>query len=197
MAQLKTTSINGNLNVSDRIYGGIIETNKEFSCAHSSASYWRFGEATGDTGNDYFSFWQSTSGVGVKFSKYGIAYCRGVSAGANCKVGDNCGYSFTVPGAKECYLYNPSKANEAGLWLKYNQNNTDKWVDVVKSLTSGTSDIRLKTAIKPTKVKALEKIQKMEVKEFIRTDENKFYSIGFIADELEKVDSNLTTGGVH
>lgn len=57
-----------------------------------------------------------------------------------------------------------------------------------------TSDIRLKKNIKNSKIKALEAVELMQVRQF--DWKNGWHQdIGFVADELEEIDPNLTLGG--
>ena len=59
---------------------------------------------------------------------------------------------------------------------------------------SAPSDIRLKENIEDSEVNALELVNRMQVRQFdwkIGGHQN----IGFVADELEKIDPNLTLGG--
>ena len=60
---------------------------------------------------------------------------------------------------------------------------------------SSTSDIRLKSHIKLTSQTALPLINSIQLKEFTWKESGKHQSIGFIADELEKLDPGLTYGG--
>lgn len=60
---------------------------------------------------------------------------------------------------------------------------------------SSASDIRLKTHIKSTSQIALPLINSIQLKEFTWKGSGKHQSIGFIADELEKLDPGLTYGG--
>ena len=62
-------------------------------------------------------------------------------------------------------------------------------------LTISASDIRLKTHIKSTSQIALPLINSIQLKEFTWKGSGKHQSIGFIADELEKLDPGLTYGG--
>ena len=67
-----------------------------------------------------------------------------------------------------------------------------------KSIAITSSDIRLKTNIKNTEVtSALDLINDIKVRSFdwIDREENYHRKIGFIADELEQLDSQLATGG--
>ena len=64
-----------------------------------------------------------------------------------------------------------------------------------KTFVESSSDKRLKENIKPSKVKALDLIKKIKIREFFRKDRNKQYNIGFVADELEELDPMLSIGG--
>lgn len=57
-----------------------------------------------------------------------------------------------------------------------------------------TSDIRLKKNIKNSKIKALEAVELMQVRQF-NWKNGWHQDIGFVADELEEIDPNLTLGG--
>lgn len=61
--------------------------------------------------------------------------------------------------------------------------------------TFTNSDIRLKQNIKDTEVNALDFINKIKIRQFDWKDKDYHQSIGFIADELEELDSNLSEGG--
>lgn len=95
--------------------------------------------------------------------------------------------------AKKVFLYN--NGITGNLWLQSVHNGTTKWWSITDHLVQNASDIRLKSDIKPTKINGLEKINQMTVKSFYRTDEDKYYQAGFVADDLEKIDCNLVLGG--
>lgn len=66
----------------------------------------------------------------------------------------------------------------------------------VKTIWSAsTSDIRLKKNIKPTDVVGLKAVNKMLVRQFDWKRDGRHQDIGFVADELEKIDPNLALGG--
>lgn len=54
-----------------------------------------------------------------------------------------------------------------------------------------SSDRRIKKNIKDSKTSALEIIKKIQHKEFDKKDDGKHYKIGYIAQELEEIDSNF------
>ena len=64
------------------------------------------------------------------------------------------------------------------------------------TITAAFSDIRLKKNIKECEIKsALNIINKIKMHSFDWIDTNKHQKIGFIADELEKIDKKLSIGG--
>ena len=62
------------------------------------------------------------------------------------------------------------------------------------TLSGGTSDIRLKQEIKDSSVNGLDLINKIKIRDFKWKESKKHQKIGFIADELEKLDPNLSLG---
>ena len=65
------------------------------------------------------------------------------------------------------------------------------WWNQIDSVRSSSSDKRLKTNIKPTKVKALDTLNNIEMVEFNWKKDNKFEKIGAIAQQVNSVDENL------
>lgn len=63
------------------------------------------------------------------------------------------------------------------------------------TFTGSSSDIRLKKNIYETNVKALPIVMQMKMHEFDWRDDNSHQPLGCIADELEKLDPMLTSGG--
>lgn len=63
------------------------------------------------------------------------------------------------------------------------------------NFTASSSDIRLKTNIKDSNVNAIKALMKIKIREFDWKLKNNHQSIGFVADELEKVDPMFTVGG--
>ena len=57
-----------------------------------------------------------------------------------------------------------------------------------------SSDIRLKKDIKDSNVNGLQLINKIQLREFVWKDSKEYQKIGFIADELEKIDPHLSIG---
>lgn len=64
-----------------------------------------------------------------------------------------------------------------------------------KSMTWSSSDVRLKDNIKPSTVNATEFVNRIQMREFDWNDGGGHQIIGFIADELEELDSRLAVGG--
>ena len=94
---------------------------------------------------------------------------------------------------KYIYLYNDRHSGV--LWMQHYVNGTVKWHSISAVVTKAQSDIRLKTDISYSSVCGLDSIRKMKVRSFSRVDENRFYPIGFIADELEQINDTLVSGG--
>lgn len=94
---------------------------------------------------------------------------------------------------KYIYLYNDRHSGV--LWMQHYVNGTVKWHNISAVVTKAQSDIRLKTDISYSSVNGLDSIRKMKVRSFSRVDENRFYPIGFIADELEQINDTLVSGG--
>lgn len=61
--------------------------------------------------------------------------------------------------------------------------------------SSSVSDIRLKENIRPTDVNGLDAINRMLMRQFDWKRTGDHQDIGFVADELEKIDPNLALGG--
>ena len=65
-----------------------------------------------------------------------------------------------------------------------------------KTINLSSSDIRLKGNIKDSTVEALPFINKIKIRQFDWIEEdNRHQDIGFVADELEELDPNLSSGG--
>ena len=65
------------------------------------------------------------------------------------------------------------------------------WWNQIDSVRSSSSDKRLKTNVKPTKVKALDTLNSIEMVEFNWKKDNKFEKIGAIAQQVQSVDETL------
>nr|DAP67215.1 MAG TPA: Neck appendage protein [Caudoviricetes sp.] len=65
------------------------------------------------------------------------------------------------------------------------------WWSQINRVKSAISDRRLKTNIKPTKVKAVDMLNNIEMVEFNWKKDNKFEKIGAIAQQVQSVDKDL------
>ena len=65
------------------------------------------------------------------------------------------------------------------------------WWNQIDRVKSRISDQRLKTNVKPTKVKALDTLNSIEMVEFNWKKDNKFEKIGAIAQQVQSVDESL------
>ena len=65
------------------------------------------------------------------------------------------------------------------------------WWSQINRVKSSVSDKRFKTNIKPTKVKAVDLLNKIEIVEFNWKKDNKFEKIGAIAQQVQSVDKDL------
>lgn len=90
------------------------------------------------------------------------------------------------------YIYNRGDGN---LWVQswYKKNWT--WYSLTDTLGGYSSDIRLKDDIKDCTISALEFVGKMKIRSYVRNDDNEYYQIGVVADELEQIDKHIVTGG--
>ena len=78
----------------------------------------------------------------------------------------------------------------AGQWGETGNNYSVKTI-----WSSSTSDVRLKKHIKDTDVNGLDAVNRMQLRQFDWRRDGKHQSIGFIADELEEIDPDLSLGG--
>ena len=62
------------------------------------------------------------------------------------------------------------------------------------NITINSSDIRLKKDIKNSNVNGLQLINKIQLREFVWKNSKEYQKVGFIADELEKIDPHLSIG---
>ena len=65
------------------------------------------------------------------------------------------------------------------------------WWSQINRVKSSVSDKRFKTNIKPTKVKAVDLLNKIEIVEFNWKKDNKFEKIGAIAQQVQSVEASL------
>ena len=65
------------------------------------------------------------------------------------------------------------------------------WWSQINRVKSAISDKRLKTNVKPTNVKAVDLLNKIEIVEFNWKKDNKFEKIGAIAQQVQSVEASL------
>lgn len=173
-------SVAGALSVSNKIIfpthgGGFYMSDDVWIRAVNDKNIWTGGAIA--AGNDIESYYKDiVAGSQVTSTTANV----GVRLGSNA---DN----------KYIYLYNDRHSGV--LWMQHYVNGTVKWHSVSAVVTKAQSDIRLKTDISYSSVNGLDSIRKMKVRSFSRVDENRFYPIGFIADELEQINGTLVSGG--
>ena len=73
----------------------------------------------------------------------------------------------------------------------YGSKTTVIWWSQINRVKSSVSDKRFKTNIKPTKVKAVDLLNKIEMVEFNWKKDNKFEKIGAIAQQVQSVEESL------
>lgn len=93
------------------------------------------------------------------------------------------------------HLYN-ARLDAHGQDIQGDSNNagvktTVIWWSQIERVKSSVSDKRFKTSIKPTKVKAVELLNKIEMVEFNWIKDNKFEKIGAIAQQVQLVEESL------
>lgn len=96
-------------------------------------------------------------------------------------------------------IYNSSNA-ETRLYGNDKMTSSTTYASILFPAQSGTlqvssSDIRLKANIKDTEINGLDFINKIKIRQFDWKNKNYHQPIGFVADELEELDSNLSIGG--
>lgn len=133
------------------------------------------------------------------FNPNNVAYFGSeLRIGSNIGSGGNAGVCFGPPlsDGSRAFLYVPVSTNR-NFWIMSNANGSGwRWDNLTNIGINASSDKRLKINIHPSEIKALKVIEQMKPKAFQRIDENnKYYNIGFIADELEMIDKNLVSGG--
>ena len=94
-----------------------------------------------------------------------------------------------------CSLYAPDLGHNI---FDFTPNGDSSYIDfpyTVKATVQARSDVRLKENIKDTKVNGLDAVNKMRLREYDWKADHKHQKVGLIADELEKVDEDLVSGG--
>ena len=192
----KGIATNGNMFIGGYIQSNnIINTTYEYQSNRGSVD-WRFGAATGTGDENFFSFYDAKTG------KIPLALDGNFG---NIYVGFNVG-SYESPTAVGVYLGGQVAGNRAfiyhgdsyagSIWIQTRLDGSWKWFSLGRVCSTALSDIRLKGNIRDTEVEnATKVIESMKIRSFERKDSHKKYKIGFIADELERLDPNLVDGG--
>lgn len=173
-------SVAGALSVSNKIIfpthgGGFYMSDDVWIRAVNDKNIWTGGAIA--AGNDIESYYKDiVAGSQVTSTTANV----GVRLGSN---------------ADQKYIYLYNDRHSGVLWMQHYVNGTVKWHSVSAVVTKAQSDIRLKTDISYSSVNGLDSIRKMKVRSFSRVDENRLYPIGFVADELEQINSTLVSGG--
>lgn len=222
---------------------GLINTYSEYQSQRGSRD-WRFGSATGSGDQNWFGFYDYTSGFhggwygpNHIFRAYGEL--QSTSANSFRSVYGNYGFIIRNDGANIYFMMTKS-GDPYGIWndnytiftpngewqIKkspydngmstsrgyvvvsdsnadrvYSISNNANYLKVRGGLntyhcTYSNSDIRLKKNINNTSItNALSVINSIKVRQFDWKETNIHQSIGFVADELEKLDPNFSQGG--
>lgn len=105
------------------------------------------------------------------------------------------GYRLCANTNGHCSLYAPDLGHNI---FDFTPNGDSSYIDfpyTVKATVQARSDVRLKENIKDTKVNGLDAVNKMRLREYDWKADHKHQKVGLIADELEKVDEDLVSGG--
>ena len=180
---------------------GLINTKSEYRSWHGGRD-WRFGAQTGTGDDNQFGFYDTTYGHhgSIVGSDHSLRMIGDIFVGCLKTKNENVGIHFG--GHKNnnaVYLYVPMDTQNLWLQTRVNSNTSSAswaWYNVTGLLQKSSSDKRLKTNVRFSNVNALDAIDRMRVRSFNRIDEGGlYYSIGFIADELEEINQNLVSGG--
>ncbi len=180
---------------------GLINTKFEYRSWRGGRD-WRFGAQTGTGDDNQFGFYDATYGFhgSIVGSDHSLRMVGDIYAGHMLTGNESVG--IRLGGYKndgQMYLY--ATMNTQNLWLctRVNSNTSSAswaWYNVTAILQKSSSDKRLKTNVRFSNVNALDAIDRMCVRSFNRIDEGGlYYSIGFIADELEEINPTLVSGG--
>ena len=180
---------------------GLINTKSEYRSWHGGRD-WRFGAQTGTGDDNQFGFYDTTYGHhgSIVGSDHSLRMIGDIFVGCAKTKNENVGIEFG--GYKNdglVYLYVTMGTQNLWLQTRVNSNTSSAswaWYNVTGLLQKSSSDKRLKTNVRFSNVNALDAIDRMRVRSFNRIDEGGlYYSIGFIADELEEINQNLVSGG--
>ena len=105
------------------------------------------------------------------------------------------GYRLCANTNGHCSLYAPDLGHNI---FDFTPNGASSYIDfpyTVKATVQARSDVRLKENIKDTKINGLNAVNKMRLREYDWKADHKHQKVGLIADELEKIDEDLVSGG--
>lgn len=219
---------------------GLINTYSEYQSQKGKRD-WRFGSATGVGDQDWFGFYDYTSGYhGGIYGPSHLLRMNGEiqSTAANAFRAIQGNYGFIMRNDGSYFYFMPTNSGDvwgswagwyssihlpSGQWtLRDNKNHfeypvltsTSDTYRVVRTQKSGnnfrfddaggtaryctgsTSDIRLKKNISKTEItNALSIINSIKLRSFDWKETNEHQKIGFVADELEEIDSKFAYGG--
>lgn len=172
---------------------GLVSSNGEYQSYNvNQAIDWRFGAGTATGDPNFFGFYNNTSarfplGLDGNYGNIYVGY--NVSSGA---VGVYLGAEVA---GNRAFIYN-GDSYPGSIWIQTRLDGEYKWFSLGRACSKALSDIRLKEHIEDAKVQdAMKIIRMMKTHSYIRKDSHKKYKIGFVADELEKIDSTLVDGG--
>ena len=219
---------------------GLINTYSEYQSQKGKRD-WRFGSATGAGDQDWFGFYDYTSGYhGGIYGPSHLLRMNGEiqSTAANAFRAIQGNYGFIMRNDGSYFYFMPTNSGDvwgswagwyssihlpSGQWtLRDNKNHfeypvltsTNDTYRVVRTQKSGNnfrfddaggtaryctgsaSDIRLKKNISKTEItNALSIINSIKLRSFDWKETNEHQKIGFVADELEEIDSKFAYGG--
>lgn len=105
--------------------------------------------------------------------------------------------SAKTAGTKVGYMAAKGRESDGQLYITVQGQYSDRSTGTFSTANflATSSDIRLKTNIKPTIKEALPFIKQIKMRQFDWIKTGFHQELGFVADELEELDSNLTVGG--
>lgn len=89
----------------------------------------------------------------------------------------------------------PNSLGVNAQWGKTGTGTAENPTYVTKNFAPSSSDIRLKENVKDCEIEALPFIQKIQMRQFDWKQNGAHQDCGFVADELEQLDENLSIGG--
>lgn len=190
------------LSTSSMICNGIINCHVaqavEFQTFHSSGQQWSIGGGAGTGDGAKFGFWAANAGTVAYITTGGYLV---VGGGVNAAVVTESGIyrksvgSSNVDGNKCAVLKTGVNSSGTYYFTLSGQWGTAGAGFTNKTFTATTSDVRLKDNIVDSEINALSVIDQIRIREFDWKESGVHQKIGFVADELELIDSALAIGG--